>query len=665
MKRENRLFAFLPLLGLLVLFGCAGPGQESFSLGKQLAGQDRLEEAMAKYEQAVAQEPDNPEYRQTLNQVKNMLAGRLKEKIKSALSQPFLSTDQLRAAYDDAEKARKLVPNDQEARQLLERAKSELESSDKKAQRLAAEAGLDIGKNDWITAVRKMREVKRLFPNDPKLANNLSTIENRGLTYYQKEAQRYRNSDDWDRVLESLTNAQEISPTNPDVQKGLAEAKGKNTPEYYLSRGEALARQGAWEKVMVLVRKAQLLDTSGSYGDRIKNLSLNAAGYFIGLAGQNPKKLYNAYAALLLAIDYKDDPKAKALIDQMLTLMYERAGAYENNGQLGNAFIWYDYLGKVNPEYKDLFTKTQDLRDRIRDRVVKKIAIMDFTSPASKPDAGRLVTDSLLAYFTGGAVKNVKILARDVLGAVLKEIEMGQAGLFDIESAKKAGRLKGTDAFIFGSVLQYNVETSSQEGQKMANVVVGKKSVANPAYQMWLMMPKETPKEGGQRTTSPPPPAPPATIEEEIRETVKYKVGTSKKRAAVSVSFRLIDVEEGENVTTQTINKVVEASDEFSEGVSMANIPYKILNLPSDSELLDKATQEVVVGLGKAVIAQFENPRSLYLNNAESLIKKRAYEKAIEKYVDAIFFEEIRSGSGSLSQDMRKEIIDALLLMGR
>lgn len=664
MKNFKGFLCLMCLLSLAALFGCAGPGQESFNLGRQLAGQDRLEDAIAKYEQAAAQEPDNPEYKQVLVQAKGMLANRFKEKAKSTLSLPFHTTDQLKGAYEDAEKARKLVPNDPETLKLLERIKAEMESSDKKARRLADEAAKDIENNQWATAVKKMREIKKLFPNDSKLANNLSTIETRGLAYYQTEAQRNRNSDDWDKVFQALTGAQEIVPNDPNIQKGLKEAKENHTPEYYLAKAEGFAKQGAWERTIVYTRKAQPLDTGGVNGDRIKDLSLNAAGFFIGQAEKNPKKLYNGYAALLLAVDYKDDPKAQALIEQMLTLMYDRAAAYDTGGQLGNAFIWYDYLGKVNPDYKDLFAKTQDLRDRIRDRVIKKIAIMDFSSPAAKPDAGRLVTDSLLAYFTSGAVKNVKILARDVLGAVLKEIEMGQAGLFDIETAKKAGRLKGTDAFIFGSVLQYNVETSTQEGQKMASVVVGKKSVANPAYQMWLMQPKDRSKEEESKTVSQAQ-APPATIQEEIRETVKYKVGTSKKRAIVAVSFRLIDVEEGEIVTTQTINKVAEASDEFSEGVSMANIPYKAMNLPSDSELLEKATREVVVGLGKAVIAQFENPKALYLNSANSLIKKRAYEKAIEKYVDAMFFEEIRGGSGELSQNMRKEIIDVLLLMGR
>jgi hypothetical protein len=224
---------------------------------------------------------------------------------------------------------------------------------------------------------------------------------------------------------------------------------------------------------------------------------------------------------------------------------------------------------------------------------------------------------------------------------------MGQAGVYDIESAKKAGKLKGTDIFIFGSVLQYNVEKQTSEGQKMTNVVVAKKLVPNPTYQMWLM---------SQKGTSSDPNAPPATIEEEIRETVRYKVGTEKKRAFIRVSYRLIDVEGGEVIATRNIQKVKEVSDDFSEGIPQANIPYDPLSNPADTELLDQVTQEIVTELGKQVLGYFSSPQTLYMRTGESLAKKREYEKAVEKYIDAITLEEMKNISGALTTRANREI---------
>ena len=299
------------------------------------------------------------------------------------------------------------------------------------------------------------------------------------------------------------------------------------------------------------------------------SFKLAAAQFYINRAGKEKRRLYPAYTTVMMLSDAKDDPQVRVLIDQLLSLMYTQAEAYEEAGQIGNAYAWYDRVSRMQSEYKEVFTKLQNLKDRLRERVVKKIAVMDFTSPTSNAEAGRIVTDSLLSYLTTNATSDVKILARDVMGAILKEIEMGQSGLYDIESAKKAGKLKGTDVFIFGSVLQYNVEKQTSEGQKTTNIVVAKKSVPNPSYQMWLMAQKGSPTEADMKN------APPPTIQEEVRETVKYKVGTEKKRAFVRISYRLIDVEGGEVIVTKNLQKVKEVSDDFSEGIAHGQYPLR------------------------------------------------------------------------------------------
>ncbi len=296
----------------------------------------------------------------------------------------------------------------------------------------------------------------------------------------------------------------------------------------------------------------------------------------------------------------------------------------------------------------------QGIKDKLRQRVVKKIAVMDFTPPTNTADAGRLVTDSLLSYMTKNTSSDVKILARDVLGAIIKEIEFGQAGLYDIETAKKTGKLKGTDIFIFGSVLQYNVEKSVEESSKSTNVVVAKKKVPNPAYQSWLLT-NPNPSEKALAA------APPALIEEEIRETVKYKVGTHKKTANVAISFRVVDVESGEVVITKTIKTKKDAQDNFSEGVEFANIPFDPMQLPPDAELLEKAVDEAISELGHLVLSRFQNLQSVYLNAGQMLAKKGQPEPVVEKYMDAITAEEVKNVSTQVTEMARKGIERQLL----
>ncbi|MEW6334241.1 MAG: CsgG/HfaB family protein [Thermodesulfobacteriota bacterium] len=596
---------------VLLLSGCATPGQESFHQAQEFLKQNRLEEAIARLEQAIAQEPDQSEYRKALTEAK--------------------------ALYE----------------------KRRLEALNRRAEPLIAEAAKAEADKEWVLAVKKLREVRAFHPAYPDLANRLSRAETQGLSLYRANAEKAIAAEDWGDVVLYLSRAQEIAPDQPALAAGLKEARGKHTPAYYLSRAEAYSRQNAWDRVLVFLQKATALDKGGTHDQPILSLNLAAAQFYMNRAAKDKRRLYPAYVAILMMTDAKNSPQVRVLIEQLIAQMYTQAEAYEAAGQIGNAYAWYDRVNRMQPEYKEVFTKLQDLKDRLRARVIKKIAVMDFTSPTSNAEAGRIVTDSLLSYLTTNATGDVKILARDVMGAILKEIEMGQAGLYDIESAKKAGKLKGTDIFIFGSVLQYNVEKQTSEGQKMANVVVATKKVPNPTYQMWLMSQKGSPAEADMKN------APPPTIEEEIRETVRYKVGTEKKRAFIRISYRLIDVEGGEVITTRNLQKVKEVSDDFSEGIPQANIPFDPLKIAADTELLDQVTQDIVTDLGKQVLGYFSSPQTLYMKTGDALAKKRDYEKAVEKYIDAITLEEMKNITGPLTTRAHREIDLMMNTLGR
>jgi len=154
--------------------------------------------------------------------------------------------------------------------------------------------------------------------------------------------------------------------------------------------------------------------------------------------------------------------------------------------------------------------------------------------------------------------------------------------------------------------------------------------------------------------------APPQLIEDDIREIISYKVATHKKIANVSISFRVIDVENGEVVITKTLKRSKEAVDTYQEGVDFANIPFKELKLPSDTELLGHVVEGVIEDLSQEVLNRFHNLQVTYYNSAEKSKKKNAYEPAIEKYVDAILVEEVKNISTQVTEDSRREIEQVL-----
>ena len=652
MKTKGILLLFILAL---IFCGCATPGKESFKQGQELERSKRPVDARALYEDALSKEPGNPEYREALKKINNLLAKQSLEKARTYMASQPLTFDQLKNALNETDKAFKFQPDSTEVKSLSDRIKSEMEGMSKQAETLYGSASEAIKKKDWSTAVARLREIRQVYPEYLDLPMKLSLAENSGVVYYMQEAEKFKAADDLPNIIRMLTLAQQIQPNDVGIMASLKEAKERHTPESYAARAEEAGKQGDWDQAMILIQKTVALNPGVETRDKIEQVKQKASSFFLEKSMKDlmAKRLYSSYSSFTAVVSLNPrmakNQQAASFMEQLVAVMVAKADAHQNSGHLGNAYVWYEKANRLSPGRRDLLQNLQATKDRIKQRVVKKIAVMDFTPPSNNPDAGRIITDSLLAYLTRNAGGDVKILARDVLGAIMKEIELGQAGLYDIESAKKAGKLKGTDVFIFGSVLQHNVEKNVDEGYKIVNAVVGKKSIPNPEYHAWVAA-NPRPRDEDLRR------APRPFIEEDIRETVRYKVAKQKKTASIRVSFRVVDVEEGEVVITKMLPNKKEVQDSYSEGVEFANIPYKELKLPSDTELLEQVVEETVAQLGYEVLSHFQNLQTLYSNQAEMLKKRSSYELAIEKYADVIHLEELKNITTHATHNAHKEI---------
>jgi hypothetical protein len=80
-----------------------------------------------------------------------------------------------------------------------------------------------------------------------------------------------------------------------------------------------------------------------------------------------------------------------------------------------------------------------------------------------------------------------------------------------------------------------------------------------------------------------------------------------------------------------------------------ANIPYDPLELPSELEVLNELTNSKVTEIGLGILKHFQSLELVYYNEAEQLVRRREYEKAIEKYTDAVFDEKLKRISSPIS----------------
>lgn len=642
------------VLALAAFFGCAAPaGKDSFQRGLTLQGQQRYEDAISMYEEAIAKEPGNATYEKGYKAVKSALVNKQLNGAKSLLAEGPADFAKLNSALTAVDKALALEPANPAAKELSSSIKNDMEAMVKKAEQMYAAASKALEAKSWNLAVENLNGIISFYPTYLDVSIKLAQAKEEGTAAYLKEAECQQASEDYAGALKSLGAAQQLQPDNPRIGSLAQQIKALNTPTNYLDKAQGYAKRGECVLALDSMKKAKDLNPSQEILASIDRLYKDTSAVMVESIGQDlaRKNLFGAYNSYQSVISFDPgaagDPKVQELRDRLVAAMIERSTAYEEMNRFGNALTWQEKALKIGGS-KEILQKTQVLKDKLRQRVVKKIALMDFTSPSASQDAGRIVTDNLLSYLTRNSSGDIKILARDVLGTLLKEIELGQAGLYDIESAKKGGKLKGTDVFIFGSVLNYNVEKNIDEGQKMVNAVVGTRSVPNPAYQEWMNANRNS---SDNRHL-----APPQTVKEEIREIVKYKVATHKKTANVSVSFRVIDVEEGEVIITETLKKKHEVSDTYSEGVEFAQIPFKELKLPSDTELLEQVVESIIAELGYAVLSRFQNLQVLYSNSAEAMKSKGHPELVVERYMDAITAEEIKNNPSQITEKARNEI---------
>jgi hypothetical protein len=128
----------------------------------------------------------------------------------------------------------------------------------------------------------------------------------------------------------------------------------------------------------------------------------------------------------------------------------------------------------------------------------------------------------------------------------------------------------------------------------------------------------------------------------------------------IEISYKLVDTLTGENIFTNTVPGRLIKEDRYSDAVPAANIVYDPLDLPTEAEVLDELTNEKISEVAQSVLKNFQSLEVAYYNEGQQLQKRRNIDKAIEKYVDAVYDEKLKGISTPISQKSL-EIIEDLL----
>ncbi len=648
-------------IGIIIIFLAAcGAVNESYKQGQEFVKDNRWEEAIAYFEKAVKDEPENQEFKDALTRAKQDAAKARLTKARQALASAGQNLLVLEKVSRDVDAMAAMDPGSSDIKAL--RNDLTVKVSDLKAslKSLYQQAEMDMQKEDWTAAMAKLSKVNNIFPNYEDTGNRLARSRQEGVKVLYQQANDLGKQEEWKMAAEAFKMAMDINPSYLDIAKRYEDAKQRDNLSYYMVAGGKAEAAKNWERAIILYEKAMdYPSVDPALAGRLDTIKAKASQvYFdesVKLVRQG--KLYAAMKKLEIARKYVPSLQSDPLYKEHLTVasdaLMKRAEKSSEKELWGNALVWMQKIEAVNPNYPELFQKMIDVKDSINKRIRKSIAVFDFSSPSAEKDAGKIAANKLIAFLHKNASADLRIIERENLQSILKEMQLSQTGLVDIKTAQSVGKMRGIDTFIMGDVLHFSTKFTDSPSQNQVKVLVNEDDIPNPDWSDWRIV---NPKPSAEDMKN----APPRTIKKPNYQLLSYRQGVAKISALLEISFKLVDTQTGENIFASTVSGKLIKEDKYQDGVPIAGIVQKSLELPSEAEVLDEITNQKVSEMGSGILKHFQSLEVEYYNQAQSQQKRRNLDMAIEKYTDAVFDEKLKGISTPISQKSL-EVIDKLV----
>jgi len=633
------------IIALTIALNACATGKKQYDLGMNLSQAGKKKEAIAHLERAVAQEPKNEKYQKALSELKASLTTDLlreADNILKAESPPSIATiNKAKTKISDAKKINPSHPEVLNSEARLSRAENTLIA---KVKDLHTRAKQHIQAEEWLDGYLELQQIQQLFPSYEDTMRLMKQAADKGSQAFYQQGKVLFDRKDFKGSADYLRKALTLKSDHQPSIELLALATKRDNKDYFFEQAEKAAAEQKWNEAL------QAYDRALEYAPKDQaiigakyNMQSKAAIYYVrqgkshmyagwllkgfenyGQASQQIRNLKNPEVSSLVG-GFKTELSGKAAIS---------ANRFKDTGHYGSAWFWYEKIKQIDPDYPGIFYLIQAMEDEIIKRLKKSIAVFDFGSPSYAPDAGSIFANNLSTFLFKAASKDVKILERENLKSILEEMKLGQIGVVSSKTAKEMGRVYGIDVAVMGSVLRYNVDSTNYADTKSVTYQV-KKTEENIEYLNWKARNLNPTQE--QLNLAPVP-----FIHKMADVEKEYNVSTHKKVAFVTVSFRIVDINTGENILVDTIPRTKVAADETSAGVQIADIKYDPLEIPTDTELLQDLTNEVVTELGQEALQPLKYLEKTYFEFGEEQLRRRDSVKAAEHFIDAIFDERIK-----------------------
>lgn len=616
------------LLISLAIIGCANETREYMQRGDASMVNNNFCDAVTHYRKALALSPDrakDQKFDANLQYAKKECA-----KSHYRKGTEYVAKQQLDEAVNSFKTALTIDPDNKKAQQALEqslniKADNILTAVDNYQDGMAFAA-----KKDWRNAMKQFKQSQTINANkqtQEQVDNALQQIRQAEGIY--SAALSLLEKKKWSDAIGKLGNVLAIDPAHPD-------APGK-----------------------ILLAQAEI-----------------AAGRDHYLKGEGALKQDNrAEAASFFKKALQQDPEQTEARNALADLYFRIATEQAEKGNAGNAVLFHTKALSLQPNHKGARSDMASMEDEIRQRITCNLALLPLREYSRDPELSNGLYTALRNKMLAGEKGIVKIIDNKPLEKLAEEKDIPVEKLSDGKNATLLKSLPGVNAILTGKVATFKISSEKKAEKLSKQYQSGTDRRRNPEYDravenarlasqaaeaarraaaqagfgfLGKVLSAATDINGSMDVANTP-----EYIEEPVFSTWHYKINHHKKKAEISVSFRLLDTQTGELLADESIPAHVEFTADSVENPNPGiGIEDKPLPFESDDELktalISKATDQIA---GKLTVT-LQKYANRYLLAAIKFDAATDMAQAVENYMNFVYA--IPSDSPTYANELKK-----------
>ncbi len=562
------------LLISLAIIGCANETRESILRGDSCIVNNNFCDAITHYRKALALSPDR------------------------ARDQKFDAN--LQYAKKECANSHYRTGTEYVAKKRLDEAANEFKTTlnidpDNKKARQALEQTLNIKANNLLTAVDTYQD---------------------GIIFADKK--------DWRNAVNQFKQALAINANHTQAQEQIDNALQQiKRAEGTYNAALPLFEKKKWAAAVAEFGKVLVIDPAHPDApDKIRHAQAEiAAGRDNYLKGENALKKNNrTEAAGFFTAALQHDSEQKAARSALADLYYRFANEQAEKGNAGSAVLFHTKALSFQPDHKEAGACVAPLEEKIRLRISCNLALIPLREYSRDPELSNGLQTALRNKMLSNEKGFVKIIDNKPLEKLADDNDVPFEKLSDGKNVSLLKSLSGVSAILTGKITAFKISSEKKSENLTKQYQSGTNRIRNPEYdtavanaRLASQAAEATRRIASQAgfgflgkvlstvtdvKTSIDVANTPEYIDEPVFSTWRYKIHHHRKKADVSVSFRLVDTQTGELLVDESIPAHVEfTADSVENPNPEIGVEDKPLPFESDDDLkialISKAADQI------------------------------------------------------------------------